>query len=89
MKYIIWFSVLIYAMSLVACKESDPPLTRAERTWIDTIYQSEVRGIKNRIDSICVIQNDSIYKGNFDSILQKRKDERALIIHQLKIDRDE
>lgn len=89
MKYLIWFGILIFVWSVLACKEQDPPLTRSEKKWIDTLYQNEVKLIKKKIDSVCIAQNDSIYTQNFDSILQKRKDERALIIQRIKTDKDE
>ena len=67
-----------------SCETPDPALTRMERKWIDSTYQKQVKLIKKELDSICIIQNDSIYKRDYDSILQKRRDERELIIQKLK-----
>ena len=67
-----------------ACETPDPALTRVEKKWIDSAYHKEIKLIKKELDSICIIQNDSIYKMDYDSILQKRRDERELIIQKLR-----
>ena len=69
------------------CEDSDRPLTRAERAILDSLYRLEVKRLEQELDSLCEARWEALYAQMFDSIMQRRIQERQQLMERFKHDR--
>lgn len=84
MKCIQNTGIALLLLLFLACTSNDAPLTRLDKVWIDSVYRERAKKLIIQEDSVCLAHRDSIFKINFDSILQKRISEREKIIYKIK-----
>jgi len=70
-----------------SCEDSGRPLTRAERAILDSLYRLETKRLDQKLDSLCKSRWDSLYARMFDSIMQRRIQERQQLMERFKHDR--
>lgn len=70
-----WSNVL-YGVCLIfffgACTEKKYELTWTEKQQIDSVYKERALLMSKEMDSICVVQHDSLVRYYYDSILNIR-----------------
>ncbi|MGA1544155.1 MAG: hypothetical protein ACO388_04985 [Saprospiraceae bacterium] len=77
---------LFLALFLSACGSSDIPIemNRFHRDQSDTLYLTAIKGLRDSLDSICMVNFDANVQMALDSILKVRKEEEKKLRERIK-----
>jgi hypothetical protein len=81
LSYIPWL-ILAFGIYLSSCSGSVPEMKPEERFAADTIYSNRLPEWRTTVDSICQLQQDSIYVKAVDSIRQERMEEIEMLLRK-------
>jgi len=79
-KYIPIFLLLLVLPLACTVDSSDVPLTRDERTMIDSIYRVRSATVKKEVDSLCDLRFERFVDHAVDSIMEERLQEIERLI---------
>lgn len=63
-----------------SCGLEGEQLTPEEKNTVDTLYTSQLNGWRNKIDSICNAEKDSIFVWIVDSLKNERMEEIEMLL---------
>jgi hypothetical protein len=76
------FLVVFWAV-VGGCTEEGTELTAEEKYAVDTIFNRQINGYHNFLDSICKAQRDSLYQAAVDSIKEERIAEIEMFMFEI------
>ncbi len=68
--------LVVWLSSLNSCKDFERPIDSKTKKLIDTIVAHRVDSMRPLLDSLCLLQYDTIYQLAFDSIMQIRLEQK-------------
>lgn len=68
---------------LTGCTEESRELTAEEKYAVDTIFNRQINGYHNFLDSLCKAQHDSLYDVAVDSIKKDRIAEIEMFMFEI------
>jgi hypothetical protein len=75
--------VIMSCALLTGCTEESQELTAEEKYAVDTIFNRQINGYHNFLDSLCKAQHDSLYKVAVDSIKKERIAEIEMFMFEI------
>jgi hypothetical protein len=64
--------LILGGAAMTGCTEESRELTAEEKYAVDTIFNRQINGYHNFLDSLCKAQRDSLYDVAVDSIKKER-----------------
>lgn len=78
----LFLSIILIIVLLTSCGLNDNPLTSLEKNTVDTLYNNQINEWRNKIDSICNVEKDTLFIRLADSLKQERMEEIELLLMQ-------
>jgi hypothetical protein len=75
--------LIMSCVLLTGCTEESQELTAEEKYAVDTIFNRQINGYHNFLDSLCKAQHDSLYKVAVDSIKKERIAEIEMFMFEI------
>jgi hypothetical protein len=78
-KYLISAALMVMII-FTSCGLDGGQLSPEEKNTVDTLYTNQLNGWRNKIDSICNAEKDSIFVWVVDSLKNERMEEIEMLI---------
>jgi hypothetical protein len=78
-KYLISAALMVMFI-FTSCGLDGGQLSPEEKNTVDTLYTNQLNGWRNKIDSICNAEKDSIFVWVVDSLKNERMEEIEMLI---------
>ena len=77
------YILILSCTALTGCTDESQDLTAEEKYAVDTMFNRQINGYHNFLDSLCKAQHDSLYKLAVDSIKKERIAEIEMFMFEI------
>jgi hypothetical protein len=75
--------LILFMVALAGCANESKELTAEEKYAVDTIFNRQINGYHNFLDSMCKARRDSLYQLAVDSIKRERIAEIEMFMFEI------